>query len=202
MPQLASAMRFHSLGIVISEGSEQVLGPRELWSFRVSSTREAREIASIEEAVDKGFLWRKGLARNFAAVCTASPCGMGGHAGTSFTATGVGDMGRNFVSEGSAMVGAVLILLIAPCSVHHATEISDRVVESDRRALCAGFKVEVKPVAGVVWVGENEGNTAGTGRLTGEETEDASRVEVGREREVLSRESRLWLLHGLGHIAS
>src|ERR1700722_3399573 len=103
---------------------------------------------------------------------------------------------------GSATVGTVLILFIAPCScsVHDAAEMADAVVEGSDRALRTGFVFEVKSVALVVGIGKDKGDAIVAGGFAGDEAQMAGGVEVGREGKVFGGEGGL---HGwMGHIAS
>ena len=50
----------------------------------------------------------------------------------------------------------VLILFLAPCSVHHTAEVADTVVKRDSRTLSAGFKFNVHLVPARRGIGKDE----------------------------------------------
>jgi hypothetical protein len=68
--------------------------------------------------------------------------------------------------------GFVLMLFLAPCSVHHTAEVANTVVKSDSRALGAGFKFNVQLVGCSLRVRKDEGDSSDSFyRLTAKETQ-------------------------------
>ncbi len=83
------------------------------------------------------------------------------------------------------LVAPLCVALGGLCSVHHAAQVTDGIVEGRCAAFSARFIVEMKLVALVAQIGKHEGDPTHVVYLALHETQFARGVDIRGEREIV-----------------